>query len=71
MTQTEDLVTALRRVPATRLKIFELARQMVRRGRINVDEAVARALEINEAKTEVDTYAEAIRTLLWRVKRLS
>ncbi len=55
-----DVVAILRRVPAKRLRVFELAVELLdARGDLDVDEAARRQPEVNLAVAEAKAYAAA------------
>jgi PRTRC genetic system protein C len=55
-----DVVAILRRVPEKRLRVFELAAELLSaRGDLDVDEAARRQPEINVAVAEAKAYAAA------------
>jgi len=57
-----DVVTILRGVPVKRLRIFELAVELVdERGEIDVEAAALRQPEVNLALAEVEGYVRATR----------
>ena len=58
--RSRDVVAVLRRVPARRLRIFDLAAALLDGdGELDVDRAAARQPEINLAVAEVRAYARA------------
>lgn len=57
-----DIVAILRRVPEKRLRVFELAVELVdERGEIDVEAAALRQPEVNLALAEVEGYVRATR----------
>jgi len=66
----DDLVRALRTVPEKHLRIVELAHELAtRNGELNVEEAAARADEVEAAVHEAQAYAQATRRVLrWLIE---
>jgi len=66
----EDLVRCLRTVPEKHLRIVELTRELATRdGDLNVEEAAARADEVEAAVHEAQAYAQATRRVLrWLIE---
>jgi len=61
----------LRRVPEKRLRIFELAGELLdRHGELDLDAAAARQPEINLAIAEAEAYARATRQAVEALRRL-
>ena len=55
-----DVVTILRRVPEKRLRVFELAAELLdAKGEVDVEAAARRAPEVNLALAEAEGYARA------------
>lgn len=66
-----DVVTILRRVPEKRLRLFELAAELLDgHGELDVDAAAVRQPEINLAVAEAEAYARATRQAVEALKRL-
>jgi PRTRC genetic system protein C len=66
-----DVVTILRRVPATRLAVFDLAAQLVNPdGEIDAEATAARQPEVNLAIAEAETYARATRSAVEALRRI-
>jgi PRTRC genetic system protein C len=66
-----DVVAILRRVPEKRLRIFELAGELIdEHGEIDVDAAALRQPEINLARAEVEGYARATRLAVEALQKL-
>lgn len=58
--RSRDVIAVLRRVPAKRLRLFELAAELLdERGEVDVDGAAARQPELNLAVAEAKAYARA------------
>jgi PRTRC genetic system protein C len=66
-----DVVAILRRVPEKRLRVFELAAELLdARGDLDVDEAARRQPEINLAVAEAKAYAAATQQASEALRRL-
>lgn len=66
------IVAILRRVPPTRLRVFELAAELVGPdGDLDLDAAVAREPEVNLAIAEAGAYAAATRRAREALQRLA
>jgi PRTRC genetic system protein C len=66
-----NVVAILRRVPEKRLRVFELARELLdARGDLDVDEAARRQPEVNLAVTEAKAYAAATQQASEALRRL-
>ena len=60
--KSPDIVATLRRVPEKRLKVFELASELIdEHGEVDVEAAAIRQPEVNLALAEVDGYVRATR----------
>ncbi len=69
--RSPDVVGILRRVPETRLRVLELAAELVdARGEIDLDEAARRQPEINLAVAEAQAYAAATTQAAEALRRL-
>ncbi|MDP2949632.1 MAG: hypothetical protein Q8P22_08860 [Chloroflexota bacterium] len=67
-----DLVRALRAVPEKKLRLVELAWELVREdGSPDVDKAADRLDEVGAACAEVNGYTQATQRLLWQLKSLA
>ncbi|MDP2950638.1 MAG: hypothetical protein Q8P22_14035 [Chloroflexota bacterium] len=67
-----DLVRALRTVPEKKLRMVELAWELVRPdGSPDVDKAAERVDEVEAAVQEVNIYTQATQRLLWRLRSLA
>jgi PRTRC genetic system protein C len=67
-----DVVSILRRVPEMRLRVFELAAELIdARGEVDLDEAARRQPEINLAVAEVQAYAAATMQATEALRRLA
>ena len=65
------VVAILRRVPEKRLRVFELASELLdSRGQLDVDAAAARAPEVNLAMAEAQAYARATDLAVAALRRL-
>ncbi len=66
-----DVVAILRRVPETRLRVFELAAELLDQdGELDLDAAATRRPEINLAIAEVEVYTRATRQAVEAIRRL-
>ena len=66
-----DVVAILRRVPETRLRVLELAAELLDdSGELDLDAAATRRPEINLAIAEVETYTRATRQAVEAIRRL-
>jgi PRTRC genetic system protein C len=66
-----DVVAILRRVPEKRLRVFELAAELLdARGELDVDEAARRQPEVNLAVAEAKAYAAATLQAVEALRRL-
>jgi PRTRC genetic system protein C len=66
-----DIVCILRQVPEKRLRIVELAAELLDdRGELDLEAAVARQPEVNLAAAEAEGYARATRGALEALRRL-
>ena len=69
--RASDVVAILRRVPEKRLRIFELAAELVDgRGELDVDAAARRQPAINLAVAEAQSYARATQQAVEALRRL-
>jgi PRTRC genetic system protein C len=69
--RSRDVVTVLRRVPAKRLRIFELAAELVdEHGEVDIDGAAARQPEINLAVAEARACARTTQQAAEALRRL-
>jgi PRTRC genetic system protein C len=69
--RSPDIIGLLRRVPEKRLRVFELAAELLdARGEIDVDEAARREPEINLAVAEAQAYASATAQAVDALRRL-
>ena len=69
--QGQTVVTVLRRVPATHLRVFELAADLLDAdGALDLDAAGERQPDINLALAEADAYAKATRQAVQALQRL-
>jgi PRTRC genetic system protein C len=67
-----DVVAILRQVPEKRLRILELASELLDdRGEVDLDAAAARQPEINLAAAEAEGYARATRQAVEALRRLT
>ena len=67
----EDLVRALKTVPAKRLELVELAHQVCNsKGELDLDRVAERMDAIHVAIQEARAYAEATGRVLWQLDRL-
>ena len=70
-TKGVEVVEVLRRVPETRLRVFELAAELIDAdGELDVDAAGMRQPEINLAIAEAEAYAKATRQAVGALQRL-
>jgi PRTRC genetic system protein C len=70
-TQQPNVIAILRRVPETRLRVFELAGELLNeRGEVDVDAAARRQPEINLAVAEARAYAAATQQAVEALRRL-
>lgn len=66
-----DVVSILRTVPNTRLRILELASELLDdRGELNLEATAARQPEVNLAAAEAESYARATRGAVEALRRL-
>ena len=66
-----EVVAILRRVPERRLRVFELATELLdREGELDLEAAAARQPEINLAIAEVEAYTRATRQAVEAIRRL-
>ena len=66
-----EVVAILRRVPETRLRVLELAAELIdQTGELDLDAAAARRPEINLAIAEVEAYTRATRQAVEAIRRL-
>ena len=69
--QGQSVVTVLRHVPATHLRVFELAADLLDAdGALDLDAAGERQPDINLALAEADAYARATRQAVQALQRL-
>ena len=67
-----DLVQIIRQVPEKRLRVFELAAELLdEQGEIDPDAAAARQPEVNLAIAEAEAYARATRQALAALRQLA
>ena len=67
-----DLVRIIGRVPEKRLRVFELATELLdEQGEIDPDAAAARQPEVNLAIAEAEAYARATRQALGTLRQLA
>jgi PRTRC genetic system protein C len=67
-----DVAAVLRRVPERRLRVFELAAELLdAEGELDVDAAALRQPEVNLAIAEAEAYARATRQAVEALRRLS
>ena len=65
----KDLVSILNTVPERRLRILELAWELVdANGELDENQAVLRMQEIREACQEAEDYAAATKKMVWSLK---
>ena len=68
----QDLIRALEAVPEKKLRLLELARELVGPdGKVDMDRAVARAAEVDAAVKEARAYISETEKLKWALQRLS
>ena len=68
----QDLIKALEAVPEKKLRLLELARELVGPdGKLDMDRAVARAAEVDAAVKEARAYISETEKLKWALQRLS
>jgi len=68
----QDLIRALEAVPEKKLRLLELARELVGPdGKLDMDRAVARAAEVDAAVKEARAYISETEKLKWALQRLS
>lgn len=66
-----DVVAILRRVPEARLRVLELAAELLdQQGELDLDAAAARRPEINLATAEVEAYTRATHQAVEAIRRL-
>lgn len=66
-----DVVSILRRVPEKRLRIFELAAELLdERGELDLEATAARQPEVNLAAAEAEGYARATQQAVEALRRL-
>jgi PRTRC genetic system protein C len=66
-----EVVRSIRRVPEKRLRVFELAGELLdSRGDVDIDTAAARAPEVNLAVAEAEAYARGTERALAALRRL-
>lgn len=69
--RSPDIVAILRRVPEKRLRIFDLAAELLdRHGELDLDAAAARQPELNLAIAEAEGYARATRLAVEMLRQL-
>jgi PRTRC genetic system protein C len=69
--ETPDVVEILQGVPEKRLRVFELAAELIDdQGELDVDRAARRKPEINLAIAEAETYAKATTRASEAIRRL-
>ncbi len=67
----QDLVKALRTVPEKKLRLVELAWELVAPdGQPDMDKAAERVDEVGAACSEASAYTQATQGLLWQLKHL-
>ena len=67
-----DILSVLRRVPVTRLRVFELAAELIAPdGEVDFDAAVARQPEVDLAVAEAGAYGAATRRAREAIERLA
>ena len=67
-----DVVSILRAVPEKRLRVFELAAELLdERGELDFEATAARQLEVNLAVAESEGYARATRQAVEALRRLT
>ena len=68
----QDLIRALEAVPEKKLRLLELAKELVGPdGKVDMDRAVARAAEVDAAVKEARAYISETEKLKWALQRLS
>ncbi|HLE02024.1 MAG TPA: hypothetical protein VI877_00865 [Dehalococcoidia bacterium] len=68
----QDLIKALEAVPEKKLRLLELAKELVGPdGKLDMDRAVARAAEVDAAVKEARAYISETEKLKWALQRLS
>ena len=68
----QDLIRALETVPEKKLRLLELAKELVGPdGKLDMDRAVARAAEVDAAVKEARAYISETEKLKWALQRLS
>ena len=68
----QDLIRALETVPEKKLRLLELAKELVGPdGKLDMDRAVARAAEVDAAVKEARAYISETEKLRWALQRLS
>ena len=68
----QDLIRALEAVPEKKLRLLELARELVGPdGKLDMDRAVARAAEVDAAVKEARAYISETEKIRWALQRLS
>ncbi len=68
----QDLIRALEAVPEKKLRLLELAKELVGPdGKLDMDRAVARAAEVDAAVKEARAYISETEKLRWALQRLS
>jgi len=68
----QDLIRALEAVPEKKLRLLELAKELVGPdGMLDMDRAVARAAEVDAAVKEARAYISETEKLKWALQRLS
>ena len=68
----QDLIRALEAVPEKKLRLLELAKELVGPdGKLDMDRAVARAAEVDAAVKEAHAYISDTEKLRWALQRLS
>ncbi|MBU2009591.1 MAG: hypothetical protein KJ624_07145 [Chloroflexi bacterium] len=68
----QDLIRALEAVPEKKLRLLELAKELVGPdGKLDMDRAVARAAEVDAAVKEARAYISETEKLKWALQRLS
>jgi len=67
-----DVVSILRQVPEKRLRVFELAAELLdKRGELDFEATAARQLDVNLAVAEAEGYARATRQAVEALRRLT
>ena len=68
----QELIKALETVPEKKLRLLELAKELVGPdGKLDMDRAVARAAEVDAAVKEAQAYISETEKLKWALQRLS